>query len=209
LSKMTDLNIHGMKPFTFLKGTVAGCDNVIIATTGYTGSGGYELSFYKQHAETIWTTALKVGQEFGIKPIGLGARDTLRLEMGYCLYGNDINDETSPIEAGLGWITKLDKKTNMVDLSTIKAQIQNGVSKKLVGFEMIDRAIPRHDYDICDSSGNIIGKVTSGSISPMLNIGIGMGYINKPYFEIGTEIFVSIRGKLNKGKVVKFPFYKK
>lgn len=208
MKKLTDLDVAGMKSFTLKEGVVAGCEKVIVSTTGYTGAGGVELYFYKQYAEKIWNALLEAGKEFGIKPIGLGARDTLRLEMGYNLYGNDINDETSPIEAGLAWVTKLENKTTLVDKAMIEDQLKNGVSKKLVGIEMIDLGIPRHDYPICTADGKEIGKVTSGSISPMLNIGIGMGYVIKPYFEPDTEIFISIRGKLLKARVVKPPFYK-
>lgn len=209
MKKLCNLPLETMKPFMVTEGSVAGCPNIIIATTGYTGSGGYEILIPKQNAETIWNSLLDAGKEFGLKPIGLGARDTLRLEMGYNLYGNDINEETSPIEAGLGWVTKPANKPDLIDRESILNQLENGVSKKLIGFTMIDKGIPRHDYEICDSTGNVIGKVTSGSISPMSNIGIGMGYINKPYYNLGTEIFISIRGKLLKAIVVKPPFYKK
>ena len=208
MKKLCDLPLETLKPFMVTDGIVAGCENIVIATTGYTGAGGYEILIPKRHAETIWNALLDAGKEFGLKPIGLGARDTLRLELGYCLYGNDINDETSPIEAGLGWVTKPANKPEMIDRDLLMSQIENGVSRKLVGFEMIDRGIPRHDYEICDIHGNVIGKVTSGSISPMTNTGIGMGYINKPKFDRGTEIYISIRGKLLKAVVVKTPFYK-
>jgi len=208
LKKICKAPLDDMKPFMFLEASVANCPEIIIATTGYTGAGGYELLIPKQFAVTIWNSLLEAGAEFGLKPIGLGARDTLRLEMGYNLYGNDINDETSPIEAGLAWITKPANKPQMIDRELIMLQLENGVSKKLVGFEMIDRGIPRHDYEICDAKGNSIGKVTSGSISPMTNAGIGMGYVNKPFFTLGSEIYISIRGKLLKAVVVKPPFYK-
>ena len=208
MKKLCNLPLETMKPFMVTWGEFAGCENIVIATTGYTGSGGYEILIPKRDAETIWNALIEAGQEFGIKPIGLGARDTLRLEMGYNLYGNDISDETSPIEAGLAWVTKPANKPEMIDRNFIMNQLTNGVSRKLVGFEMIDRGIPRHDYEICTADGTVIGKVTSGSISPMTNIGIGMGYVNKHYFEIGTEIYISIRGKLLKAVVVKPPFYK-
>ena len=208
MKKLCSLPLENLKPFMVTDGVVAGCENIVIATTGYTGAGGYEILIPKRHAETIWNALLEAGQEFGVKPIGLGARDTLRLEMGYNLYGNDINDETSPIEAGLAWVTKPANKPDLIDREMIVSQLENGVSKKLVGFEMIDRGIPRHDYEICDAQGTVIGKVTSGSISPMTNAGIGMGYVNKPFFELGSEIYISIRGKLLKAVVVKPPFYK-
>jgi aminomethyltransferase len=208
LKKLCIAPLDDMKPFMFLEASVANCPDIIIATTGYTGAGGYELLIPKESAETIWNALLEVGGIFGLKAIGLGARDTLRLEMGYNLYGNDINDETSPIEAGLAWITKPSNKPDMIDRELIMSQLEHGVTRKLVGFEMIDRGIPRHDYEICDAQANVIGKVTSGSISPMTNAGIGMGYINKPFNGLGSEVYISIRGKLVKAVVVKAPFYK-
>ncbi|HAP00994.1 MAG TPA: glycine cleavage system aminomethyltransferase GcvT, partial [Bacteroidetes bacterium] len=175
--------------------------------TGYTGAGGFEIYFEKTNAELIWSKIFEAGSEFGIKPAGLAARDTLRLEMGFCLYGNDIDDTTSPMEAGLGWITKFTK--DFTNRNSIEAQKKNGVAKKLVGFEMIDRGIPRHGYKIVDESGNEIGVVTSGTQSPSLNKAIGMGYVAKDFSAEGKKIFISIRDAKVAAQVVKVPFYKK
>jgi len=206
LSKITDVNLKKMKPFSFIHGTVAGVKDVLIATTGYTGAGGFELYFSVGESEIIWDALLENGAAEGIKPIGLGARDTLRLEMGYNLYGNEITDETSPIEAGLLWVTKFEGKENMIDYKFLKKEVENGVSQKLVGFKMIDRGIPRHDYEICTQNGNLIGKVTSGSISPLTNESIGIGYVKTGYSKTGSEIFIKIRKKILKAEVVKMPF---
>ena len=181
-------------------------NNIVVSNTGYTGAGGFEIYFENQYAEKMWDAIFEAGKEFGIKPIGLGARDTLRLEMGFCLYGNDIDDTTSPIEAGLGWITKFTK--DFTNRTAIEKHKTEGVSKKLVGFEMIDRGIPRHDYQIADAAGNIIGKVTSGTQAPSLNKAIGMGYVSTAFAKADSEIFVIIRDKPIKAKVVKIPFYK-
>lgn len=206
LQSLTDIDLASMEYYTFKKGTFAGIDNVVVSATGYTGAGGFELYFDNEHAEAIWNAVFKAGEPFGIKPIGLGARDTLRLEMGFCLYGNDIDDTTSPLEAGLGWVTKFNKEfTNSVALAGQKAA---GVSQKLVGFEMIDRGIPRHDYEIVDAEGNNIGKVTSGTQSPSLQKAIGMGYVKTEFAKEGTEIYVKIRDNSIKAKIVKPPFYK-
>ena len=206
LQSLTDIDLASMEYYTFKKGTFAGIDNVIVSATGYTGAGGFELYFDNDHAESIWDAVFKAGEPFGIKPIGLGARDTLRLEMGFCLYGNDIDDTTSPLEAGLGWVTKFSKEfTNSTALAEQKAA---GVKQKLVGFEMIDRGIPRHDHEIVDADGNNIGKVTSGTQSPSLQKAIGMGYVNTAFAKEGTEIFVKIRDNSIKAKIVKPPFYK-
>lgn len=204
LQKLTDVDLSKMEYYTFTIGKMAGIDNVIISNTGYTGAGGFEIYVMNSDAEKMWDAIFKAGKEFNIKPIGLGARDTLRLEMGFCLYGNDIDDTTSPIEAGLGWITKFTK--DFTNRAAIEEHKKNGVSKKLVGFEMIDRGIPRHDYQIADSKGNIIGKVTSGTQSPSLNKAIGMGYVKKECATPDSEIFVIIRDKPIKAKVVKLPF---
>lgn len=204
LQKLTDIDLGSMEYYTFKKGTFAGVENVLISATGYTGAGGFELYFDNEHAEDIWNKIFEAGEPFGIKPIGLAARDTLRLEMGFCLYGNDIDDSTSPLEAGLGWITKFTK--DFVNSGSLAAQKQNGVQKKLVGFEMIDRGIPRHDYEIVDAEGRIIGKVTSGTQSPSLQKAIGMGYVQTAYGKEGSEIFISIRNNKVKAVVVKFPF---
>ncbi len=206
LQSLTDVNLSEMEYYTFKRGVFAGIENVIISATGYTGAGGFEIYFDNVHANHIWDAVFQAGEPFGIKPIGLGARDTLRLEMGFCLYGNDINDETSPIEAGLGWVTKFTKDFN--NSVTLLEQKQNGVSQKLVGFEMIERGIPRHDYEIVNAEGNEIGKVTSGTQSPSLQKAIGMGYVKTELAKEGEEIFIKIRDKQVKAKVVKFPFYK-
>ena len=207
LQKLTSVNLSEIPYYSFAKGTFCGVENVIISNTGYTGAGGFEIYFDNEDAEKIWQSIFEAGQEFGIKPIGLGARDTLRLEMGFCLYGNDIDDTTSPIEAGLGWITKFTK--DFTNRTAIEKQKIEGVRKKLVGFEMIDRGIPRHDYQIVDSTGAIIGKVTSGTQSPSLNIALGMGYVNTEFSKAGTDIFILIRDKAIKAKVCKIPFLKK
>lgn len=208
LKKITSCDLSSMKPFTFIEGTLADAPNVIIATTGYTGEKGFELYFYNQYAENVWNALLKAGEEFGIKPIGLGARDTLRLEMGYSLYGNDIDDSTSPIEAGLSWVTKPASKPNLIDRDTLIKQLTEGVSRCMVGFEMIDRGIPRHDYLIYDISGTQIGRVTSGSVLPGTSQGIGMGYVAFTHTEIDSDIYIEIRNKRLKAKVVKMPFKK-
>ena len=207
LQKLTAVNLSEIPYYSFTKGIFCGVENVVISNTGYTGAGGFEIYFDNEHAEKIWEAIFEAGKEFGIKPIGLGARDTLRLEMGFCLYGNDIDDTTSPIEAGLGWITKFTK--DFTNRAAIEKQKTEGVSKKLVGFEMVDRGIPRHDYQIADANGNIIGKVTSGTQSPTLNIALGMGYVNKEFAKSDSEIFIIIRDKAIKAKVCKIPFLKK
>ena len=204
LQKLTDTKLEDIPYYHFATGTVDGFQDVIISNTGYTGSGGFELYFKNEDAAKIWNSILKAGEEFGILPCGLASRDTLRLEKGFALYGNDIDDTTSPLEAGLGWITKLD--TEFVDKERIAKLKEEGISKKLVGFEMQEKAIPRHDYEVVDAEGNTIGKVTSGTMSPMKKIGIGMAYIDKPHFKLGTEIFIKIRNKNVPAKVVKMPF---
>lgn len=207
LQKLTDLDLENMVYYTFAKGQFAGVDNVLVSATGYTGAGGFEVYFENEHAEHMWNAIFEAGAEFGIKPIGLAARDTLRLEMGFCLYGNDIDDATSPIEAGLGWITKFTK--TFTNSESLLEQKNKGVSKKLVGFKMIDRGIPRHDYEVKDAQGNIIGKVTSGTQSPSLKEAIGMAYVNTEFSKSGTEIFINVRDKSLKAIVEKLPFYKK
>ncbi|MDQ7947815.1 MAG: glycine cleavage system aminomethyltransferase GcvT, partial [Pedobacter sp.] len=206
LQSLTDIDLASMEYYTFKKGTFAGIANVLVSATGYTGAGGFEIYFENQYADQMWDAIFAAGAEFGIKPIGLAARDTLRLEMGFCLYGNDIDDTTSPIEAGLGWITKFTKP--FTNAAAIQAQKETGVKQKLIGFEMIDRGIPRHDYLIVDASGNQIGKVTSGTQSPSLQKAIGMGYVKTEFAKEGTEIFIDIRNQKIKAKIVKFPFYK-
>ena len=207
MQSLTSIDLANMPYYSFQIGDFAGLNNIIVSATGYTGSGGFEIYFKNEEAETIWKKIFEAGATFGIKPIGLAARDTLRLEMGFCLYGNDINDTTSPLEAGLGWITKFDKEfTNSANL---KAQKEAGVTKKLVGFEMIERGIPRHDYEIVDANGNTIGIVTSGTQAPSLGKAIGMGYVKTEFAIVDSEIYIAIRDKKIAAKVVKMPFYKK
>lgn len=208
LQKLTPHNLSEIKSFTFITGEIAGLKNVIIAATGYTGSGGFELYLENTQPLTLWDSIFEAGKEFELKPVGLAARDTLRLEMGYCLYGNDINDNTSPIEAGLGWITKFNPGRNFIDRHQLEEQKNKGVSHKLIGFEMIDRGIPRQHYRIFNETGISIGEVTSGTMSPSLKIGIGMAYINSEYTEPGSEIRVSIRDKMLAARVAKMPFYR-
>ena len=181
---------------------------MIISNTGYTGAGGFELYFYPEAADKIWNAVFEAGKEFGIKPVGLGARDTLRLEMGFCLYGNDLDDTTSPIEAGLGWITKFVDGKNFTNRAMLEKQKAEGTVRKLVGFEMVDRGIPRHGYELTDADGAKIGVVTSGTMSPMRKIGIGMGYVKPEYSKLGTEIYIDMRGRKLKAVVVKPPFRK-
>ena len=206
LQSLTDIDLAAMEYYTVKIGTFAGIEDVIISATGYTGSGGFEIYMKNKDAEHIWNAVFKAGEKFGIKPIGLAARDTLRLEMGFCLYGNDINDTTSPIEAGLGWITKFTK--DFTNAEALKKQKEEGVSKKLVAFEVIEKAVPRHDYEIVNETGENIGVVTSGTMSPSLKKGIGMGYVKTAYAKLGTEIFIQIRNKAIPAVVVKLPFYK-
>lgn len=206
LQSLTDVDLASMEYYTFKRSTFADVPNVIISATGYTGAGGFEIYFDNQYADQIWNAIFTAGQPFGIKPIGLAARDTLRLEMGFCLYGNDIDDTTSPLEAGLGWVTKFSK--DFVNSEVLKQQKEQGISKKLIGFEMIDRGIPRHDYEIVDADGNKIGKVTSGTQSPSLQKAVGLGYVDTAFTKDGTEIYIKIREQKVKAKVVKPPFYK-
>lgn len=206
LQSLTDIDLGTMEYYTFKKGKFAGVDNVLVSATGYTGAGGFEIYVENSNAEHIWDAVFKAGEPYGIKPIGLGARDTLRLEMGFCLYGNDIDDATSPLEAGLGWVTKFSKE--FTNSAALQQQKQEGVKQKLVGFEMIDRGIPRHDYEILDADGNNIGRVTSGTQSPSLQKAIGMGYVKNEFAKEGTEIFINIRDNKVKAQVVKPPFYK-
>lgn len=206
LQKLTDIDLSGVKFYNFTEGEFAGVENVILSATGYTGSGGFELYFGNEYAEKIWKAIFEAGEEFGIKPVGLGARDTLRLEKGFCLYGNDIDDTTSPIEAGLSWITKFNNGRQFIDRDYLMMQKKEGVSRKLRGFVLQERGIPRHDYELVNSEGVNIGKVTSGTLSPMLNKGIGMGYVAKEYSAFGTQIFVKIRNKTIPAEIVKLPF---
>lgn len=206
LQPLTQVDILNMKYYTFVKGKFAGVDNVLISATGYTGSGGIEIYFEDKddNANVIWNKIFEEGNSKGLKPIGLAARDTLRLEMGYCLYGNDIDDTTSPLEAGLGWITKFSK--DFVSKDLLLEQKNQGIQKKLVGLEMIDKGIPRHGYEIQNKEGELIGHVTSGTQAPSLQKAIAMGYVNINYSKIDTEVFIKVRDKLLKAKVVKMPF---
>ncbi|MFP5470537.1 MAG: glycine cleavage system aminomethyltransferase GcvT [Bacteroidia bacterium] len=204
--QLTSVNLSNIKYYHFEVGDFAGIPNVIISATGYTGSGGFEIYCKNSEVQQVWNKVFEAGKPFGIKPIGLAARDTLRLEMGFCLYGNDIDDTTSPLEAGLGWITKFTK--DFTDKEFLQKQKEQGVSRKLVGFELVDKGIPRHDYEIANAEGKIIGKVTSGTMAPSLKKAIGMGYVETAHSTEGSEIFIVIRDKHIKAKVVKLPFYK-
>lgn len=206
MQSLTDIDLSNMTYYTFQHGTFAGIENMMISATGYTGSGGFEVYVKNEDANKLWDAVFAAGADFGIKPIGLAARDTLRLEMGFCLYGNDIDDTTSPLEAGLGWITKFTK--DFTDSEFLAKQKETGVTRKLVAFEMIDRGIPRHDYPILDAAGTVIGKVTSGTMSPSMKLGIGLGYVTVENSKLESEIFIEIREKGVKAQVVKLPFYK-
>ena len=206
LQKLTGINLQEIKFYSFLTGKMAGIDDAIISATGYTGAGGFELYCKNEEAEKLWNAVFEAGEEFGIKPIGLGARDTLRLEMGYCLYGNDIDDTTSPIEAGLGWITKFNNGRQFIDHDFLMMQKNEGVSRRLRGFILLEKGIPRHGYELVDSHGTAIGEVTSGTMSPVLNKGIGMGYVAREYAAFGTGIYVKIRNKSIPAEIVKLPF---
>jgi len=208
MQKLTAASVTDMEYYTFKVTTFAGIGNVIFSTTGYTGSGGCEIYVENRYAEELWKKVFEAGEEYGIKPIGLGARDTLRLEMGYCLYGNDIDDTTSPIEAGLAWITKLSENKDLIDKELYNRQKEEGVSRRLKGFVMVDRGIPRQHYEVFDSSGTRIGEVTSGTMSPMLKNGIGMAYLSRGYWKPDTEIFIRIRNKDLRATIVNTPFYK-
>lgn len=209
MQKICDEDIMSMEYYTFKKLTVAGIPNAILSTTGYTGSGGCEVYVANEDGDKLWKAVFEAGEEFGIKPIGLGARDTLRLEMGFCLYGNDIDDTTSPLEAGLGWITKFnDVKGDFIDKEYMLGQKAEGLKRKLVGFELVDKGIARHGYTLCDAEGNEIGHVTSGTMGPTVKKAIGMGYVNVPFNKVDSDIYVNVRGKLIHAKVVKTPFYK-
>lgn len=207
MQSLTEVNLSEIPFYGFVVGQFAGIDEVIISATGYTGSGGFEIYCKNESVEKLWNSVFEAGASFGIKPIGLAARDTLRLEMGYCLYGNDIDDTTSPIEAGLGWVTKFTK--DFVNAEFIKQQKENGVTKKLVGFELIERGVPRQGYEIVDKEGNVIGNVTSGTMAPTVNKGIGMGYVPTEFSKVDSEIYIRIRKNDVLAKVVKTPFYKK
>lgn len=206
LQSLTSVNLSEINFYNFVVGPFAGVPYVIISATGYTGAGGFELYLANEHAESVWKQIFEAGKDVDIKPIGLGARDTLRLEMGYCLYGNDITDETSPLEAGLGWVTKFTKE--FTNSEALKKQKEEGVSRRLVAFKMVDKGIPRSHYEIMDSEENVIGEVTSGTMSPSLGYGIGLGYINKPHTKVGSEVLIAVRKRRLKAEVIKLPFYK-
>ena len=206
MQSLTNVDLSTIKFYTFEITDFAGIPNVVVSATGYTGSGGFEVYVKNEDVAKLWEKVFEAGANWNIKPIGLAARDTLRLEMGYCLYGNDINDTTSPIEAGLGWITKFTK--DFVNAEALKTQKENGVSRKLVAFELTERGIPRKDYEIVDTAGTVIGNVTSGTMSPSLSKGIGLGYVTIENSKVDSEIFIQIRKKQVAAKVVKLPFYK-
>lgn len=208
LQKLTQVDLSQVPYYTFVTGEMAGVKDVIISNTGYTGAGGFELYFYPEYGKQIWDAVFEAGAEFGIKPIGLGARDTLRLEMGFCLYGNDIDDTTTPLQAGLGWITKLVDGNDFVGRKVLEAEKAAGVPRKLCGFTLIERGIPRHGYEIVNEHNEVIGNVTSGTMSPVLKVGIGMGYVKPEYAKAGTEIYISVRNKPLKAEVTKLPFRK-
>lgn len=209
MQSLTSVDLSAIKYYHFEVADFAGLDHVIISATGYTGSGGFEIYCKNDQAEQVWNKIFEAGKDFDIKPIGLAARDTLRLEMGFCLYGNDIDDTTSPLEAGLGWITKLQKDADFVDKDRLTELKANGIERKLVAFEMIDRGIPRHDYEIADAEGNVIGRVTSGTMSPSMKKAIGLGYVTMDHSKLDTEIYIKVRNKSLKAQLVKLPFYKK
>lgn len=210
MQKLCKEDILSMEYYTFKQLELAGIPDAILSTTGYTGSGGCEVYVPNEYGDQLWKAVFEAGEPYGIQPIGLGARDTLRLEMGFCLYGNDIDDTTSPLEAGLGWITKFnDVKGDFIDKQYLLDQKTAGLKRKLVGFELVDRGIARHEMPICDAQGNKIGHVTSGTMGPSVKKAIGMGYVDVPFNKVGSEIFIEVRGKLLKACVVKMPFYKK
>lgn len=210
LQKLTKIDLTKIPYYTFVIGSMEGSalDNVIISNTGYTGAGGFEIYFYPQYGVDIWNAIFEAGKEFGIKPIGLGARDTLRLEMGFCLYGNDLDDTTTPIEAGLGWITKFVDGKDFTARAILEKQKKEGVNRKLCGFQMLEKGIPRHGYDIVNDKDEKIGVVTSGTMAPTTKIGVGLGYVKPEYATIGTPIYIKVRDKKLKAEVVKPPFRK-
>jgi aminomethyltransferase len=209
MQSLTSIDLAAIKYYHFEVADFAGIEHVIISATGYTGSGGFEIYCKNSEAEQVWNKVFEAGKDFGIKPIGLAARDTLRLEMGFCLYGNDIDDTTSPLEAGLGWITKLQKEADFIDKDRLMKMKEDGVTRKLVAFEMIDRGIPRHDYEIVDANDTVIGRVTSGTMSPSMKKAIGLGYVTVTNSAVDSEIYIKVRNKSLKAQVVKLPFYKK
>jgi aminomethyltransferase len=206
LQKFTGYNLESISSFHFVTTKVADAENVIVSNTGYTGAGGFEIYCYNKDAKAIWNELLNAGKSDGLVPAGLAARDTLRLEMGYCLYGNDIDDTTSPIEAGLGWVVKFKENKDFIDKELLLDQKNNGTSRKLVGFEMLERGIPRHNYSVVDDKDNVIGMVTSGTMSPVLKKGIGMAYVHSDFASVGGTIYLQIRNKKLKAIIRKFPF---
>lgn len=208
LQRLTPVDLSAIPYYSFTTGEFAGCDRVIISNTGYTGAGGFELYFYPEDGRKIWEAIFAAGAPEGIKPVGLGARDTLRLEMGFCLYGNDLDDTTSPIEAGLGWITKFADGKDFTARAILEKQKAEGVSRKLCAFELIDKGVPRHGYEIVDAEGNVIGTVTSGTMSPLMKKGIGLGYVAAAFARPGTEVYIRVRNRSLKAVVVKAPFRK-
>jgi aminomethyltransferase len=208
LQKLTPVDLKSVPYYAFTTGEFAGCPNVIISNTGYTGAGGFELYFYPKDGKKIWDAIFEAGKEEGIKPIGLGARDTLRLEMAFCLYGNDLDDTTSPIEAGLGWITKFVDGKNFPNRAALEQQKKEGVTRKLCAFKLVDKGVPRHGYEVVNASDEVIGKVTSGTMSPVLKQGIGMAYVKPEYAKVGSEIFIKVRNRNLKAEVAKPPFRK-
>lgn len=208
LQKLTDIDLSTIPYYAFEYGTIAGIEHVVISNTGYTGAGGFELYFYPEHSEKMWNALFDAGEEFGIKPAGLGARDTLRLEMGFNLYGNEMTEDTTPLEAGLGWITKFVEGNNFIGRDLLENQKQTGVVRKLCAFTLTERGIPRQGYKIVNANGKEIGEVTSGTMSPMMKVGIGMGYVKPKYTKLGTEIFIQVRKNNLKAEVVKPPFRK-
>ena len=208
MQELTAVDLAAIPYYSFVTGTFAGVESVIISNTGYTGAGGFELYFYPEHGLKIWEALFQTGEPFGIKPIGLGARDTLRLEMGFCLYGNDLDDTTTPLEAGLGWITRFADDKPFVGREVLEKQKAEGVTRKLACFEMAEKGIPRHGYVIVNAAGEPIGNVTSGTISPMMKIGIGMGYLKPEYAKAGTEIYIQVRNKMLRANIIKPPFRK-
>lgn len=208
LQRLTKIDLSKIPYYSFITGYIAGVEDVIISNTGYTGAGGFELYFYAEYSQKIWDAIFKSGDEFGIKPIGLGARDTLRLEMGFCLYGHELTEEITPLEAGLGWITKFVDGKNFIGKEILEEQKNKGVSKKLIGFELLDKGIPREGYEILNANSEVVGSVTSGTISPTRKVGIGLAYVKPEYAEVGAKLFVQIRNKTLQIDVVKPPFRK-
>ncbi len=208
LQKLTEVDLSTIPYYSFVTDTFAGVDNVLISNTGYTGAGGFEIYFAPEDGMKIWDAVFEAGAEFDIQPVGLGARDTLRLEMGFCLYGNELNEETSPLEAGLGWITKFVEGNDFISRDILEKQKEEGIERKLFGFTMVDRGIPRTGYEIVNADDEVIGEVTSGTMSPTLKVGIGLGFAKPEYTKVGTEVFIKVRNRKLKAEVTKLPFRK-